>query len=275
MFKIGDFSKLSQVTVKALRYYDEVGLLRPVYVDDFTGYRYYSLDQLPRLNRILALKDLGFSLEQIGRMLNESLPPEQIRGMLRLKQAELQQRVQGEQARLERIEARLRQIEQEGIMTNYEVILKRVSPQLVAGVRETIPTWEQVGPTLDRNFDAVTNHVETHGGTFAGPFLDIWYNKELPSDADLDVEAVAPIQSPVPETDRVKVHTLPGVETVASTIHHGPFATLGQAHGAVMQWAEANGYKIVGPDREIYLQYKRGGDQNDYITEIQYPVARM
>src|SRR5207237_9923297 len=106
--------------------------------DDFTGYRFYSLDQLPRLNRILALKDLGFSLEQIGRMLNENLPTEQIRGMLRLKQAELQQRGQEEQARQERVEARLRQIEQEGIMTNYEVILKRVSPQLVAGVRETI-----------------------------------------------------------------------------------------------------------------------------------------
>jgi DNA-binding transcriptional MerR regulator len=89
MFKIGDLSKLSRVSVKTLRYYDEIGLLKPAQVDRFTGYRYYSFDQLPRLNRILALKDLGFSLEQIAQVLNEGLPPAQLRGMLRLRQMEL------------------------------------------------------------------------------------------------------------------------------------------------------------------------------------------
>jgi len=84
MFRIGEFSKLSQVTVKALRYYDEIGLLKPAKVDPFTGYRYYSADQLPRLNRILALKDLGLSLAQISRLLDGDLPPAQIRGMLRM-----------------------------------------------------------------------------------------------------------------------------------------------------------------------------------------------
>jgi len=90
MFKIGEFSKLSQVTVKTLRYYDEIGLLKPAKVDRFTSYRYYSADQLPRLNRILALKDLGLSLAQVAQLLDGDLPPAQIRGMLRLKQAELQ-----------------------------------------------------------------------------------------------------------------------------------------------------------------------------------------
>jgi DNA-binding transcriptional MerR regulator len=87
MPKIGDFSKLSRVTVKTLRYYDEVGLLRPVEVDPFTGYRYYALDQLPRLHRILALKDLGFALEQISQIINEGVSPDQLRGMLCLKQS--------------------------------------------------------------------------------------------------------------------------------------------------------------------------------------------
>jgi DNA-binding transcriptional MerR regulator len=114
MFKIGDFSKLSQVTVKTLRYYDELGLLKPVEVDRFTGYRYYSADQLPRLNRILALKDLGLSLEQIATLFaaRDKLTVEQMRGMLRLKQAEAQERVREEQDRLARVEARLRQIEE-------------------------------------------------------------------------------------------------------------------------------------------------------------------
>ena len=97
MIKIGDFSKLSLVSIKTLRYYDEMGLLKPVHVDQFTGYRYYSASQLPRLHRILALKDLGFSLEQIARVLNEGVSLEQLRGMLRLRQVELQQRISEEQ----------------------------------------------------------------------------------------------------------------------------------------------------------------------------------
>src|SRR5690349_13499337 len=115
MFKIGDFSKLSRVSVKTLRYYDELGLLKPAHVDHFTGYRYYSADQLPQLNRILALKDLGFSLE-----------PTQMREILLMKQIELRQRVQDDQARLIRVEARLRLIEQEDTMPTYDVVLKRI-----------------------------------------------------------------------------------------------------------------------------------------------------
>ena len=94
MIRIGDFSKLSRVSVKTLRFYDEMGLLRPVEVDRFTGYRYYEFDQLPRLHRILALKDLGFSLEEIGRLLEGDLTAEQMRGMLKLRQAEIRQRVE-------------------------------------------------------------------------------------------------------------------------------------------------------------------------------------
>ncbi len=124
MFKIGEFSKLSRVTVKTLRYYDEIGLLKPAEVDRFTSYRYYSVSQLPRLNRILALKDLGLSLDQIGQLLKDDLSPEQIRGMLRLKQAEIRQQVQEEQARLARVEQRLRYIEQEDKMPNYDVVIK-------------------------------------------------------------------------------------------------------------------------------------------------------
>src|SRR5512143_3025631 len=113
MIRIGDFSKLSRVSIKTLRFYDEMGLLKPIEVDRFTGYRYYEFDQLPRLYRILALKDLGFSLEEIGRLFEGDLPTEQMRGMLKLRQAEIRQQVAEEAERLERVEYRLRQIEQE------------------------------------------------------------------------------------------------------------------------------------------------------------------
>ncbi|MGH7623094.1 MAG: phosphoribosylaminoimidazolesuccinocarboxamide synthase, partial [Gemmatimonadaceae bacterium] len=116
MLKIGDFARLSHVPVKTLRYYDDLGLITPERVDEFTGYRYYSLDQLPRLNRLLALKDLGFSLDQIARVLNEGVSHGQLRGMLMLKRAEVEDRLSQEQRRLDRIEARLKDIEQEDTM---------------------------------------------------------------------------------------------------------------------------------------------------------------
>ena len=93
MIKIGDFARLSQVSVVTLRYYDEMDLLKPVRVDTFTGYRFYSADQLPRLNRILALKDLGFSLEQIKLMLSDGLTSEQLRGMLTMQRKEVEKRL--------------------------------------------------------------------------------------------------------------------------------------------------------------------------------------
>src|SRR5258705_13654304 len=104
MFKIGEFSRLSRVPVKTLRYYDEIGLLKPAHVDPFTDYRHYTLDQLPRLNRILALKDFGLSLEQIAQLMRNDVSAEQLRGILRLKQAELQHELDATQARLARIE---------------------------------------------------------------------------------------------------------------------------------------------------------------------------
>lgn len=273
MFKIGDFSKLSRVSIKALRHYDELGLLKPVEVDRFTGYRYYSAAQLPRLNRILVLKDLGFSLDQIAGLLNENVPPAQLRGMLRLKQAELAQRVRADQWRLEQVAARLQYIEAEGTMPDYEVVIKSVKPQLITGVRDTIPNWEQVTPTFNRLFDEAFAYVEQHGGKPAGYAFDMWLDPEMP-ETNMNVEAAIPLQSRIPGNERVKVYELPGAETVASVIHHGPFAGLSQAYSALTQWIEANGYRIAGPNREIYLQYERNGNQDDYVTEIQFPVEK-
>jgi DNA-binding transcriptional MerR regulator len=106
MLRIGEFSRIGQVSVKTLRYYDTVGLLKPIVVDPATGYRYYAFEMLPKLNRILALKELGLSLEQIKQLLNDGLSAEQLRGMLKLKQVEIQQQMADEQEKLARVEAR-------------------------------------------------------------------------------------------------------------------------------------------------------------------------
>jgi len=274
MIRIGDFSKLSRVSIKALRFYDEMGLLIPVHVDPFTSYRYYEYDQLLRLNRILALKDLGFSLEEIGHLLAGHLTPDQMRGMLKLRQAEAKQRVQEEAQRLERIEARLRQIEQEDSMSKYDVVIKKVEPIKVASIRDIVPTppeqgglWGELGEYLARH------NIKP----LEAPCLTLYYDDEF-KERDWDLEVCLPVDMAVPETDRVKMRILPEVEAMACTLHHGPFVTIGEAYQALGKWIDLNGYRIVGPAREVYLrvadQSSTSASQTDpnTVTEIQFPV---
>ena len=137
MFKISEFSKISQVSVKTLRYYDQLNLLKPAQTDKFTGYRYYTADQMFQLNRILGYKELGFSLEQIRQMMGEQIPLEEIRGMFRIKQNEIQSNLDKEQARLDRIKARLRDIESEGKkLTSNDVVLKKGESQFIISHRK-------------------------------------------------------------------------------------------------------------------------------------------
>lgn len=284
MFKIGDFSKLSKVSVKALRYYDEIGLLKPARVDPFTDYRYYSADQLPRLNRILALKDLGLSLEQIARLLDDELSPAQIRGMLRMKQAEIQQQVEEERARLARVEARLKQIEHEGTMPTYDVVLKKVEPQTVVAIRDIIPTYGDQGP----RWAELAAYLKQHRTKAAGPSLTIYYDTEY-KERDVDVEVATPVSEPVPGNKRVTVRELPGAELMACVIHQGSYDTLGQAYTSLLGWIETNGYRIIGPNREVYLrcpdsEYEDPNavgyaaylvdDPAAYVTEVQFPVEK-
>jgi effector-binding domain-containing protein len=271
MLKIGDFAKLTRLSVQTLRYYDDLGLLKPVEVDRFTGYRYYAYDQLPRLHRILALKDLGLSLEQIARLLAEDLPPAELRGMLRLKWSELREHVEDELAKLERVEARLRQIEQENSMSNYDVVIKKVDPILVAGVRDIIPAYPQQGH--------LWNELETYldqqnAARTGGACLTIYHADE----PQIDAEVCEPLGKAAPAAGRVQVHELPGLELAASAIHHGPFTTIPEAYQAIVKWIDVNGYRCIGPVREVYLQPpQQPSSQTDptTVTEIQFPVEKV
>jgi DNA-binding transcriptional MerR regulator len=272
MIKIGDFARLSQVSVVTLRHYDEIGLFKPNNVDHVTGYRYYTTGQLARLNRILALKDLGFSLEQIQQVLTKKLTPEQLHGMLMLKRAEVEQLLSAEQERLARIEARLKQIELEETMPTYDVVLKNMPPTYIVSCRVTVPTNDQVPTYLGKAFDEAYAYVRQQGAKDTGPCLSLWHS---PADVYVneDVEAVVPIEKPIPGTDRVQVYELPAT-LVAAVVHHGNFADFTQGHLALMKWIEANGYRINGPYREIYIKHNQS-NLNDTTTEIQFPVIKV
>ena len=269
MLRIGEFSRLARVSVKALRLYDRLGLLKPARTDDSSGYRYYSGEQLPRLNSVLALKDLGFSLEQVGRLLDEGLSQPQVRAMLEARRDESERALEVERQRLARVEARLRRMEREGgVLGGYEVILRAVEARRVASVRETLPSYPEVG----RLFGELRAYAERHG-LRPSAWISVWHDEEY-KDEDADGEAAFVAEGPLPEDGRVRESLLPAVEHMAATVHHGSFDTIGGAYAALLEWIEGNGYRVAGPNREIYL---RGGDEQgnpDYVTEIQFPVEK-
>ncbi len=275
MFKVGDFSKLSRVSVKTLHHYDEIGLFKPVHIDPATGYRYYSSEQLPRLNRILALKDLGFSLEQVTRMVDESLPAEQIRGMLRLRKAELQEQAEAVNERLARVESRLRQIEQEGQMSSYEVILKRVDSTRIASARKVVPGPELMREQTGRLCEDVGAMLNRTGAKVSGPWLAVYHESDA---SGIDVEMGVFVDTDLSANGPVTVRELPTVETMASSVYHGSydaFDTVGQVYQSLAKWIETNGYRIIGPCRELYLQppdFSRG--ETVGVMEIQFPVEK-
>lgn len=270
MLKIGDFSLTGRVSVRTLRHYDDLGLLRPARVDPATGYRFYAIGQLPRLHRILALKELGLSLEEIAAVLEDGPSPADLRAMLERKRAEVRRLVESEQARLARISAHLDQIEREEIMEGYDVLLKPVPAQRVATLRETLPAY----PAIGRLFDELRAYVYGNG-LQAGAWTSLWHCPEF-QERDVDGEAAVVIDDPLPlpPHPRIVPAELPAVPAMACAIHHGPYASLNRAYAALGAWLAANGYRTVGPTREVY--HHGGPDQHDpsYVTELQFPVAK-
>jgi DNA-binding transcriptional MerR regulator len=284
MIRIGDFSRLSRVSVKTLRYYDELGLIKPAHVDQFTGYRYYSEDQFIRLNRVLALRDLGFSLEQIGQLVDTGLSGDEVRGMLLLRRSEIEGRVAAEAGRLARIEAWLSQLAREDVMSEYDVVIKRVEAMKVASLRGVVPTPPEQGLLWCR----LEDYLKEHGIRPSGPCLTLYYDEEQ-KEQDWDIEVCEPIAEDISGSADVKVQVLPALETLACTVHHGSFVTIGEAYRALEDWVRANGYSIAGPLREVYLrdatpeadpERRESGiyaSQTDpgTITEVQFPVSKV
>ena len=276
MFRIGDFARMTGVSVKTLRYYDQIGLFTPQQVDPFTGYRYYSFTQLPRLNRLVALKDLGFPLEQVARLLDNDLPPEQIAGMLVLRRSQLQQQVEEAQARLAQVEARLQQIRNEGRMPTNDILLKVVDPVWVASAREVVPTPEQMRERCIALMNEVEALVSEANLTSTGVSLALYHDH---SEAGIDVEMalfLADTPAAGAKHGRAVVRQLPAVATMAYAVYRGSyddFAAVGQLHADMGHWIEANGYHVSGPSREIYLQVPQPFN-NEGVMEIQFPVEK-
>jgi DNA-binding transcriptional MerR regulator len=267
VFKIGEFSALVQVSIRTLRHYDEVGLLKPAHVEAQTGYRYYSVSQLPRLHRILALRDLGFPLDRIGETLEEDVSADALRGMLLLRRVEQEKQVGEETERLNRLNALIHLIDKEGRMSS-DVIMKNVEPQWIVSLRENIPAYKVVGQLIGKLYGL----LGPLGGEGIG--VGLLHDSEY-KEQDVDVEAGVCVKHRVDVQAPLRCYQLPAV-TVASVVHYGAFNRIGEAYADLLRWVEANNYHPGGPTRELFLHVSQPASRDDCsnVTEIQVPVRK-
>ncbi len=282
MLKIGDFSRLAHVSIKTLHHYNDLGLLVPAHIDRFSGYRFYTLDQLATLNRILALKDLGLSLEQIAGLLQEDVSPAELRGMLRMKQMELESTVEEQQARLKRVEGRLRQLEQHDAPA--EVALKQVDAQ-TALVAQVVAANEELIPPARQSLQALLqDQLQRANLKPASPWFSLL--DDLPySETDLELTLGVGVQLTGSqrrgdwEGSPVRLQELPASPSMASLIHTGDPVTLPRTYAALFAWTQANGYQADGPFRELYLSESGPGagpaaSPDVGLVELQCPLER-
>lgn len=266
MLKISDFAEIAQIATSALRYYDENDIFKPAHVDAATGYRFYSVEQLVQLNRILALKDLGLDLTQIVEVLESELSDEAFHGMLRSRQAQLRQSIRAAEEQLARIDARIRYVEQ-GHTALPEVVMKVVKATLVACNRTDAAGFTPNVEYANR-FIAMLQHnrVKPNGYTH---FI---YHK---TDAAYEVELAVPIDGAnvnrLPE--QAAVRELPEVSKMATAVYHGSPYNIVNAYQALGSWIQNQGYTITGPSRKVCLHWH--GQLDDYLTEIQLPVENQ
>lgn len=276
MFKVGDFARMSGTSVKTLHHYDEVGLLRPVHVDPETGYRYYSTDQLMRLAHIRTLKDFGFSLDQISVLLESSLDRDRMVELLRLKQAEVAERVREEQARLERVTRHLREWEATAKRPDFAFTV-RPQPEIrtAAVCRPLIDTdAEAVAMTIRDGFFHLYSTLGRNRVTPTGPSIIYWQDIRGESETGDIVMATPVANLPTdPALDGIFEFVLPAVEQMAVLTHHGPLSEIGDSYLALFDHLKRGGYRIVGARRDVVLQYAGTAD-GDSISELQFPVSK-
>ena len=255
MFQIGEFSKLAKVSGRLLRYYEEINLLAPEFTDPQTGYRYYSAKQLPQLNRILVLKELGLSLEQIALLLDQNTSTEEIRGMLTLRKAQIEQAVQAEMDRLRLVEARLQQID---VLQECEIILKSIPAQPFLSVRAILPGVEAAQSRGRKIRDEVPAIVGQHN---LGQMMVILHSP-LYEPETLDVEIGFVITGEAPATVNLTEEwslvrrELPAVENMATLTHVKQGEKRSQTYTVLGAWTEQDNGKSRTKDAKASCKYR-------------------
>jgi effector-binding domain-containing protein len=259
---IGRFSAICRLSQKALRLYDEMGLLRAAWVDPDSGYRYYAVAQAIEAERIRLLRSLEVPLEDIAECLRD---PAGSKGVLERHRRRLETRID----QLHTLLASLARLEREDAVT-YDVRTKEVAPQQIIAIR--IRTrLASLGPEAGLAMGELFGHVGRAGGAPAGPPFALYHG--APTDDDeVDVEFCVPVSRPMSGAGRISGRELPA-GFVAYTLHCGSYDGVGPVYAALQHWIQGHGHECADAPREIYLvgpQQVR--DPAELRTEIQWPI---
>lgn len=257
--RIGEFSTLGRVSVRMLRHYEKLGLLTPAATDEYTGYRYYTLDQLPRLNRVIALKELGFPLEQVGEILADEPTADQMRTLLQERRALLAAEIERSSQRLEQVDVRLAQISREGIAPEAsEVVRKSLPAVTVAAVRGIVPAIQDTSAFCDDHFGRIAAWLAQHGIPGTGLTMNLYHMTEY-RETDLDMESAVVIDPaaafglPEPRAGAVGVRQVDAEPQAASIVLSSGFTGIEGAVMTLLGWVAASGLELAGPLREVHL----------------------
>ncbi|MGO8961368.1 MAG: MerR family transcriptional regulator [Streptosporangiaceae bacterium] len=272
MFSIGEFARYGRISVRMLRHYDEIGLLQPARVDPGTAYRFYEARQLSDLNRIIALKDLGFTLQQVRAILDQRIGAAELRGMLILRRAEIHAQIEAETARLSRVEARLVTIEDEGRPPIDGVVIKRLAPIRVAELTGTAASYEpeDISPVIQPLYDALFARIASAGVVCSGPGIAYYEDSGVQAGAVVVHAAVQVTADPGNRHD-FNVVDLPEVDCAATIIHHGAMDDVLPTGQALARWIDASAYRAIGYARELMVEWSP--DREQWVSELQQPLG--
>lgn len=265
VYKIGLFAQMNKVTIKTLRHYDEMGLLKPARIDESNGYRYYTSAQLPVLHQIIALRQIGMTLDEIAKVQKGM----SVEDLLMRKRAELIRTIAQETMKLSQVEYYLSHKEKN---LDYHVILKEIPEVMVASKRVRIPNYE----ALNEEASKMGREIELVGCVCAVPeYCFNLYHDEGYRDEDIDVEICEAVTEMKEDTETLKFKKMPRVETAACVLHRGGYGGLPKAYSALIQWMEENDFKAVGGPRESYIDGIWNKDsEEEWLTEIQFAVRK-
>lgn len=271
MLKIGDFSKLSQISIRMLRHYDDLGLLPPASTDPFTGYRYYSEDQLLTAYHIQSLKALGFPLAEISRFLPLYDTPAELMPYLLQQKERLQQEADAIHLKQYLLEKTMNRIRKDEWNMNYTVSEKTLPPRFVASVRRVIPSYAHEG-TLWHDMMKETAPLQLPAVPNSACMA--LFHDESFAEHNPDVEIQMIVDKLYPSTEHVSFKELPLLNYVSAT-YQGGYEKIGEVNEAIATWMQTNGYIFSGPSFNIYhIGPHDTQNPEEWVTEVCCPVCK-
>ena len=270
MLKISDFSKLSKISVRMLRFYDENDILKPIIVKE-NGYRYYETKQLLIASRIQYLRYLGFGTNKIKSILTIYHDSKEIAQYLKTHLMELEVEQRQVHERINALTMTIKKMEQEEIMMNYQVEIKEIPAMEMMCLRKIIPSYDKenlLWQGLNSEIESCKMEIRYVENTISmAVFYDQGYKEK-----DVDVEIRVQVKGQHVDTENIKFRQIPLVK-VASVTFTGGYEHSTEVSYHIARWISEHNYEINGPDFSIYhVGYGKTDNPDEFVTEICYPI---